>query len=290
MPLRVREEAMPEDFSAWVGRVEAAADTISARQARQMAATLGVEGQFEDGAPLPPLWHWMGWTPETPMSGLGPDGHPARGGFLPPVPLERRMWAGGRLRFHAPLVIGERIERRSEILKVAEKTGSTGQMVFVTVRHEVAGAAGPAISEEQDIVYVAMPDRFVPPPPVAAPEDPLWSEPVAVDTVRLFRFSALTFNGHRIHYDLPYARGVEKYPGLVVHGPLQAMLLMEAARRRNPGHVPSGFRFRGVRPLFAHEDLRLEGQAAADGAGALVTVNGEGLVCMQAEIGWREMA
>jgi 3-methylfumaryl-CoA hydratase len=281
---------MTSAFDPWLGRVEEAHDRISARQARQMAATLGVEIAAVDGAMLPPLWHWMGWTPETPMSGLGPDGHPARGGFLPPVPLERRMWAGGRLRFHAPLVIGERIERRSEILKVAEKTGSTGQMVFVTVRHDVVGAAGPAISEEQDIVYVAMPDRFVPPPPVAAPEDPLWSEPVAVDTVRLFRFSALTFNGHRIHYDLPYARGVEKYPGLVVHGPLQAMLLMEAARRRNPGHVPSGFRFRGVRPLFAHEDLRLEGQAAADGAGALVTVNGDGLVCMQAEIGWREMA
>ena len=154
-------------FGPWVGRVEEARDIVTARHARQMAATLDVSGpSFADGDPLPALWHWMGWTPETPMAELGPDGHPAKGGFLPPVPLERRMWAGGRLEFLAPLRIGETLHRRSEILNVAEKTGSTGRMVFVTVRHEVTGQDGLAIREEQDIVYIAMPDRFTPPPPV----------------------------------------------------------------------------------------------------------------------------
>ena len=214
------------------------------------------------------------------MTELGPDGHPARGGFLPPVPLERRMWAGGRLRFHAPLRIGEEMRRRSEIVKLSEKTGSTGAMVFVTLRHEVHGSAGLAIEEEEDIVFIAMPERFTPPPPVAAPAAD-WVEPVRVDEVRLFRFSALTFNAHRIHFDLPYATGVEKYPGLVVHGPLQAMLLMQAARARRGGAVPAGYRIRGVRPAFHFDALTLQG--SGDG---VATVNGDGLVCMQAEMAW----
>ncbi|ESW62138.1 MAG: acyl dehydratase [Rhodobacter sp. CACIA14H1] len=271
---------MTGTFDPWVGRVEEAVDTVSPRQARQMAATLGVACDCAAGAVLPVLWHWMGWTPEAPMAELGPDGHPARGGFLPPVPLERRMWAGGRLRFHAPLRIGQEMRRRSEIVKVSEKTGTTGRMVFVTFAHRVEGSEGLAVEEEQDIVYIAMPDRFTPPPPVAAPVAD-WAEPVAVDEVRLFRFSALTFNAHRIHFDLPYATGVEKYPGLVVHGPLQAMLLMQAARARRGGAVPAGYRFRGVRPAFHFDALTLQG--AGDG---VATVNGDGLVCMQAGMEW----
>jgi len=275
---------MSGEFQPWVGRVEEALDIISPRQARQMAATLGVQGDFREGAPLPPLWHWMGWAPETPLAGLGQDGHPVRGGFLPPVPLERRMWAGGRLTFEGALRIGEVLQRQSEILKVVEKTGTTGQMVFVTVRHEITGAAG-RIEEEQDIVYVAMPDRFTPPPPVQAPPA-AWTEPVAADTVRLFRFSALTFNAHRIHFDLPYAMGVEKYPGLVVHGPLQAMLLMETVRARREGACPGTWRFRGLRPAFHFDTLSLQGQAQVADNQTLATVNGEGHICMQAEAGW----
>lgn len=219
------------------------------------------------------------------MAGLGSDGHPARGGFLPPVPLERRMWAGGRVEFLAPLTIGEPITRHSEILKVTEKTGNTGQMVFVTLRHTLSGAAGLAIREEQDIVYVAMPDRYTPPPPVPAPE-PEWSDPVTADTVRLFRFSAVTFNAHRIHFDLPYATEVEKYPGLVVHGPLQAMLLMQAALAHRTGAAPRDFRFRGLRPAFHSDSLCVQGQTEAAGRQGLCTVNGDGLICCQAEIGW----
>jgi 3-methylfumaryl-CoA hydratase len=271
---------MTGEFDAWVGRVEEAEDCVTPRAARQLAATLQAEGPFNPGDPLPPLWHWLGWTPEVPMSGLGSDGHPARGGFLPPVPLERRMWAGGRLEFLAPLMIDEPLRRTSTILKVAEKLGATGRMVFVTVGHEVYGARGLAIREEQDIVYVAMPDRYTPPPPVVA-EAADWAQPVTVDTVRLFRFSAVTFNAHRIHFDLSYATAVEKYPGLVVHGPLQAMLLMQAAVARS-GHLPQSYRFRGVRPAFHGDALTLQGSG-----GRLCTVTGEGFVCMQAEIGWR---
>jgi 3-methylfumaryl-CoA hydratase len=277
---------MADEFEAWVGRVEEATDTIFPQQVRRMALTLDQPCDSTEGAVLPPLWHWMGWAPEAPMASLGPDGHPARGGFLPPVPLERRMWAGGRLTFHRPLRVGVALRRRSEILKVAEKTGSAGRMVFVTVRHEVSMPEGLAVTEEQDIVYIAMPDRFSPPPPVAAPERPVWEEAIAMDTVRLFRFSAMTFNAHRIHYDLDYAQRVEKYPALVVHGPMQAMLLMAAARRHRRETMPASYRYRGVRPLFHTDRPRLLGEAEAGGQQAVCTATGEGLVCMQAEVGW----
>jgi 3-methylfumaryl-CoA hydratase len=273
---------MSGEFDAWIGRTETTEDVIGPRQTRQMAATLGAA--VPEGL-LPPLWHWMGWQPETPMAGLGPDGHPARGGFQPPVPLERRMWAGGRLTFHAPLALGAPMRRRSEILKVSEKTGTTGRMVFVTVGHSVEGPEGLAVTEEQDIVYVAMPERFSPPPAQPAPEGPAWTEAEAMDTVRLFRFSALTFNAHRIHFDLPYAQEVEKYPGLVVHGPLQAMLLMGAAIQHR-GAQPVRFRFRGVRPLFHSDPVTLAGWPEQDGAQALAVVTGGGVMTMQAEIGW----
>lgn len=285
---------MSGTFDAWIGRTEDATDTISPRQARQLAATLGqtaAADATDDGADLPPLWHWIGWSYDTPMTGLGVDGHTARGQFLPPVPLERRMWAGGRLTFHRALKIGEHMHRRSEILKVSEKTGGTGNMVFVTVGHQIFGKDGLAVTEEQDIVYVAMPKAFVPPAPIAAPVSALWVENPIIDTVRLFRFSALTFNGHRIHYDLPYAKDVENYPGLVVHGPLQAMMLIEAARRHKNRATPTSYRYRGVRPLFHFNTLRLMAQdltaeSEADAAQALCTATEENVVCMQATVTW----
>ena len=278
---------MSTTFNAWIGRTEQAEDTITPRQARQMAATLGSDGDLPvKGDPLPPLWHWMGWQNDTPMAGLGPDGHPARGGFLPPVPLARRMWAGGRLTFHGPLQIGHPMQRRSEILKVAQKSGAAGDMVFVTVGHHIHGPEGLAVIEEQDIVYMAMPDQFTPPTPVIAAGAPAWCDPVAMDSVRLFRYSALTFNAHRIHFDLPYATGVEKYPGLVVHGPMQSMLLMGAACRHAAGAKPQTFTFRGIRPLFHFDALRLMGWPAVETMQPLGTVIDGDITCMQAQIGW----
>jgi 3-methylfumaryl-CoA hydratase len=280
------------DFAAWVGRTQEEEDSVSAHRAAMLAATLDLDSAARrgrgigEGGPLPALWHWVAFLPDAPMAALDTDGHPRRGGFLPPVPLERRMWAGSRLSFRGGIRIGETIHRRSEILRVSAKTGSTGRMVFVTVGHRLSTGRGLAIEEEQDIVYMAMPERFTPPPAVAAPAEPAWEETVPIDTARLFRFSAATFNAHRIHYDLAYATGVEKYPGLVVHGPLQAILLIEAAQRRHDGAPPAAFRFRGVRPLFHFDALRLLGSAPEGAEQELATATGEGAVCMQARIIW----
>lgn len=280
------------EFSAWVGRVETAADSVTIQQVSGLAATLDLDEAARErlglvaGGVLPALWHWLAFLPTAPMSGLGPDGHPKRGGFLPPVPLERRMWAGGRLQFLAGIRIGEALERQSTILSVKDKAGRAGRMVFVTVEHRFSTEQGLAIIEEQDIVYVAIPERFTPPPPVAPPSPAAFAEAVAMDTVKLFRFSAVTFNGHRIHYDLDYSREVEKYPGLVVHGPLQAVLIMEAARRNRDGAVPKSYSFRGVRPLFHDEPVQVVGSAVEAGEQQLATVNGEGHACMQATVTW----
>lgn len=273
-------------YDDWIGRVEVAKDAVTLRDARRMEALLDADrapDRIEDGAPLPPLWHWLAFAPIVGMGGLGRDGHPALGGFLPPVTLERRMWAGGRVTFGAALRIGEVLTRRSEIVKIAEKTGSAGRMVFVTVSHHVTGATG-EVTENQDIVYVAMPEQFSPPPPVPLAEG-AWQQPFAATSTRLFRYSALTFNGHRIHYDLPYAQEVEKYPGLVVHGPLQATLLMEAARARS-GSEPLALKYRGVRPLFPEDDPRVVGWPVAEGKQALGVATAAGLMTMQAEIEW----
>ncbi len=279
------------DMQDWIGRVEEASDRVGPHAVGALAATLDYDGGEQarmglcEGGPLPPLWHWLGFLPQVEQSRLDRDGHPKRGGFLPPVPLERRMWAGGRLQFHDELRIGEVLHRRSEILKISEKQGATGRMVFVTVGHHITTPRGLAVTEEQDIVYVAMPDRFNPPPPVAPPAGPEWVDDIAIDTVRLFRFSAVTFNAHRIHFDLPYAQDVEKYPGLVVHGPLQAILLMEAARRRS-GRAPVTYQFRGIRPLFHTDRLQLTGQPTEGATQPLCTV-AEGVhVCMQARVSW----
>ncbi len=284
--------AIDGSFDAWLGKVEEATDSVTIQQAEALAATLDLSEserarrEITPGGPLPPLWHWLAFTPKARMAILGPDGHPKRGGFLPPVPLERRMWAGGRLVFNALPRIGEPLRRRSEIIGIKEKIGGAGRMVFVTVRHTLSGEKGVSIEEEHDIVYVAIPERFTPPPLVAAPPDPVWQEAVAVDPVLLFRYSAVTFNGHRIHYDLPYVTEIEHYPGLVVHGPLQATLLLEAAVRQRDGGQPVTFQFRGVRPLFHFESVTLMGSAVEDGKQAVAAVNGDGHVTMQAQVTW----
>ncbi|WP_299440075.1 MaoC family dehydratase N-terminal domain-containing protein [uncultured Rhodospira sp.] len=284
--------ADPQDESprAAIGRFQTATDQATPVPAKLLQATLNDAAvDPAHGDPLPPLWHWLYFLPDATMSNVGSDGHPKRGGFLPAVPLERRMWAGGRLTFHDDgLRVGDILTKDSEILDVQEKSGKAGDMVFVTVRHRVSSPRGLSVEEEQDIVYIAMPTTFKPPPPQEAPADPAWRDDLTIDPVRLFRYSALTFNGHRIHYDRRYAMDVEKYPGLVVHGPLQAMLLMESARR----HVPSGrvasYSFRGVRPLFDFDTVALHGYGRDDGGHDLMTVNGDGLIGMKATVHWAE--
>ena len=236
----------------WVGRSERARDRIGAERARALQATLDrMQPPLADGDPLPPLWHWLYFWTIVPRSGLGRDGHPALGGFLPPVGTARRMWAGSRVRFPGELRIGEWAERLSTIAAVTTKTGRTGRLVFVTVRHEIAGSAGPAIIDEHDIVYredrgAGAAGRAGEPAPAGA----AYTERVHADPTMLFRYSALTFNGHRIHYDRDYATGIEGYAGLVVHGPLLATLMIGLARRSWPERTITGFEFRGHRPII----------------------------------------
>jgi 3-methylfumaryl-CoA hydratase len=249
---------MNASHSEWIGRTEEAEELIAPGPVQATAATLDdTTTVFALGSPLPPLWHWSFFLPRVPQSGLGPDGHPHRGGFMPPIELPRRMFAGARMRFHRPLVIGDVARRQSEIREVSEKAGRTGRLAFVTVRHRIQQSGEVCIEEEQDIVYreagppIAAPERreFAPAPAGS------WSRVVTPDPTLLFRFSALTFNAHRIHYDRDYATG-EGYPGLVVHGQLAAVMLVELVRSHSPQSV-SAFTFRALAPLFDTGPFRL---------------------------------
>jgi len=273
-------------WTEWVGRTEIRVDTVSATPVRAMEATLGrPPADLRTGDDVPPLWTWLFFLPLAPMGEVGPDGHPRRGDFLPPIALPRRMWAGSRCAFHGPLRIGDEITRTSTLLKVSEKSGAAGPLIFVTVQHETSVQGRPVLSEEQDLVFMNIPDRWQAPAPSPLPPC-VWRETVAIDPVVLFRFSALTFNGHRIHYDRTYATEVEHYPGLVVHGPAQALLLFDAARRRHPDRRPARFSFRGVRPLFDFDAISLNGAPREDGGLDLFTANGEDAIGMQAALHW----
>jgi 3-methylfumaryl-CoA hydratase len=261
------EHAM-QDLHTWVGRSETVRDTISATPVRALQATLD-HGPIDvqAGMPLPPLWHWLYFLPLHRQSEIGPDGHAMRGGFLPPVPLPRRMWAGSQFEFRAPVRVGDAVERTSTIADVTVKQGRTGTLVFVKVRHELRGngAAEPAIVEFHDIVYRdAKKPGDAEPPPQASPTGAAWHRTLVPDDVLLFRYSALTFNGHRIHYDRRYVTEVEGYPGLVVHGPLIATLLLDLLRRHAPEAEVASFRFKAVRPAFDGHPLHLNGQRRGD--------------------------
>ena len=257
------------DVAAWVGRQETRHDQIGATPVQALAAALDhPAAPVPAGTPLPPLWHWLYFLPLHRASDLGPDGHARLGGFLPPVPLPRRMWAGGRFEFHAPLRVGDAVERRSTIENIALKTGRSGPLAFVTVRHEVHanGAVAPALVEWHDIVYrEARRPGDADPPPRPPALQATWQHELVPDEVLLFRYSALTFNGHRIHYDRRYVTGVEGYPGLVVHGPLIATLLVDLLRREQPDARLAGFSFRAVRPTFDLNPFSVCGEPAPDG-------------------------
>jgi 3-methylfumaryl-CoA hydratase len=274
------------ELRAWEGRSETLRDEITAAPVRNLSATLDRADPLpQAGTELPPLWHWLYFLPGHRQSEIGPDGHARRGGFLPPVPLPRRMWAGGRLTWHAPLRVGDSIERTSRIASVSHKAGRSGDLVFVLVRHEVRNAQGLALTEEHDIVYRPLAQPGDPaPPPQAAPADAPWSREIVPDPVLLFRYSALTFNGHRIHYDRSYVTEVEGYPGLVVHGPLIATLLADLARRERPGAALRSFSFRAVRPTFDLYPFRVNGQPSEDGRKVqLWAQDHESWLTMQAE-------
>lgn len=271
-------------LKTWIGREEARVETLAPEPAQTLAATLDRDETYAVGAALPPLWHWLHFLPRAPMREIGPDGHPKRGGFLPPVPLERRMWAGSRIEFLSPLIIGKTIEKRSRIQSVEHKAGRGGDLVFVSVEHAYSAGGEAWIREEQDIVYRAMPEPGAPlPSPQPAPQDAGFSREITPDPVLLFRYSALTFNGHRIHYDAPYAREVEGYPGLVVHGPLIATLLLDLLRREKPQARVTHFAFRALSPLFHTAPFRVNGAFSAPTQARLWASTLEGGLAMQAE-------
>jgi 3-methylfumaryl-CoA hydratase len=257
-----------EHLRDWIGRKQTRTDVATSFQPRALVATLDTgDPEPKDGDPLPPAWHWMYFVDLAPAGKLGPDGHAERGEFLPPVPLPRRMWAGSRFRFSSPLRIGETIRRDSEIVSVQPKTGATGPMVFVVVRHTVSGAGGGSFVEEHDIVYrEAAKPGDAGPQIKAAPTDATWSKTVTADPVMLFRYSALTFNGHRIHYDHPYVTEVEGYGGLVVHGPLMGTMMIELARRSRPDRAPATYEFRAMSPVFHTMAFTVNARQESDGS------------------------
>lgn len=241
-----------EDLERWLGRSESRHDVVGPTPVAALAATLDRDDPApEAGDALPPLWHWLYFLPLHRLSASGRDGHADRGGYLPPVALPRRMWAGSRVVFHRPLRVGDAMQRISRVRDVQWKEGRSGSLVFVVVRHEISVGGVIALTEEQDIVYREAPrPGHVVPAPAEYPATAAWMRAIEPDPVLLFRYSALTFNSHRIHYDRPYATGVEGYPGLVVHGPLIATMLVDLLRRHRPGAVMTRFTFRAVSPLF----------------------------------------
>ncbi len=263
-----------EAWRAWIGRSEESRDTIDPLRARAMQAALDDPGApLGPGDALPPLWHWLYFWTVAPRADLGPDGHPARGGFLPPIDLPRRMWAGSRVAFPRPLPIGAQATRHSEIADVRLKEGRSGPLAFVTVRHRIGTEEGICIEEEQDLVYGAAPmPGAAPRPGEPAPATAAWRREIVPDPVLLFRYSALTFNGHRIHYDRKFSTEVESYPGLVVHGPLLATLMVELARRERPEARVARFEFRAERPIFDTAPFVVGGAPAPGGTSAEVWI------------------
>lgn len=279
---------MSQDLTDWTGRSATATDLLRPFPADALAATLDRDETYPHGAALPDLWHWLYFLPLHRLSESGRDGHAAKGGFLPPVPLPRRMWAGSRFRFLRPLTIGAEATKTSTIARVEPKQGRSGPLCFVTVSHDVRQDGQHCIAEEHDIVYREDPAPGAPAPVAQpAPEGSDFSRTIHPDPVLLFRYSALTFNGHRIHYDQPYATGVEGYPGLVVHGPLLATLLMDLLRRQTDAPV-AGFSFRALATITDTDDFSVHGARRDDGSIRLWARRADGALAMDADATLRD--
>ncbi|WP_426518129.1 FAS1-like dehydratase domain-containing protein [Diaminobutyricibacter sp. McL0618] len=282
------------DYGTWVGRTEVVDDVASRSSVAQLAALLDrpIAAEHLDATPLFPTGHWMQFTPTAAESELGADGHPRLGGFMPPLDLPRRMWAGSTIEYHAPIMPGQRLRKTSTIESITPKTGSSGRLCFVVLRHDIDAGGRPAITERQTVVYrepveraTAMPTGPQPPREATdAPDGWDWTSTATPDEIILFRFSALTFNSHRIHYDLPYASDVEGYPGLVVHGPLSATMLVSSFLDRRPGATITHFEFTARTPVFARERLHIVGRSDGQNAEELAVIAPEGQTAVAARI------
>lgn len=271
-----------DEWSAWLGRRTMAEAVLQADQANRMAVTLDRDPSFQPGDALPPLWHWLYFHDLAKAADLGQDGHPKLGLFLPPVPLPRRMWAGGSFVFHTPLRLSDTVTRTSVIRSITPKAGRSGALYFVTVEHTVTTEGVLNLVEEQHLVYRELTSEAPASQAQAAPPVADYAQSYTLDSTALFRYSALTFNGHRIHYDVDYCRTVEGYPNLVIHGPLVATLLLDLyCQQGQPAHW---FRYRARTPLFLPNAFAVNGKT--DEAGTrLWASNHEGGLAMEAEVG-----
>jgi len=273
------------DWEEWVGRTTRSEAFLDPAQANRMAVTLDRQPEFVAGDALPPAWHWLYFHDLVPASRLGGDGHPALGVTMPPVPLPRRMWAGGSLTFLEPLRLGGQAERTTRIASITPKSGRSGDLFFVSIEHEISAGGRTALRELQTIVYRELnPEGAGAAPPPVAPDAADYSDLWEVDSVALFRYSALTFNGHRIHYDVDYARSVEGYDDLVIHGPLIATLLLDAATSR--GHDIETFAYRAKSPMLLPNAFTVNGRLGDD-SGLLWAAATDGRLAMEAEVGLR---
>lgn len=278
-------EINPEiSYGDWTPTVETVSETIDLTQVRKFANVLDIdETTFEDGGELPSMWHWLFFLLRAPTAQIGPDGHPRRGGFFPPVELQRRMFAGEQATFHKPLTIGQPATRTGTITRLDEKEGRSGRMVLVSAHYRIEQGGEVCIEDTHDIIYIAGGGGAVPAPGPDAftPPDGAWHREVKADPVLLFRYSALNFNSHRIHYDAEYAKNEEGYPGLVVQGPLTALLLAELARA-NMAATMTRYSFRGRAPIFEPWPFHLVGQPGGDGSVDLQAVRNDATVAMTA--------
>ena len=276
-----------QQFSGWIGKTQSASSILTIGPMEGLAATLDRNSTaFSIGDALPPLWHWLYFLETSKKSELAEDGHPHRGDFLPPIDLPRRMWAGSRLNFIRPLLAGETIKRSSTIQSIKLKQGRSGSLGFVCVAHELSDSSGVLLIEEHDIVYRGMPTGTVSAQsPLKAGEDHDFARTVTPDPVLLFRYSALTFNGHRIHYDRAYAKDVESYPGLVVHGPLLATFLLELFADNYPEATLASFSFKAIKPVFDIDSFQVCGNKPDNtGNTKLWIADNAGNLCMEARV------
>jgi len=272
------------DYTDYLGRTRSLRDTLTAAPLRAMRALLDLPPDAPaPGTALPCLWHWLYFLEPARQSQLGDDGHPRRGGFLPPIPLPRRMWAASALRFHAPLCVGQTLVRQSTIRSIDRKRGRTGELAFVVLAHQYRHGQSLLLEEEQTLVFrtPAQPESLHDDPP-AAPAEADFSRVFTADGTLLFRYSALTFNAHRIHYDRDYARDEEHYPALVVHGPLLATLMLESLREAQPELQLRAFRFRALRPVFTQSPVTIAGRGTDTGQWRLWVADAGGGLCMEA--------
>lgn len=249
----------------WVGKQDKTSDQIYPTPVKALALSLNLNAQALLKAPLRPVWHWLYFLPMSPLAETGPDGHTRRGSFLPPTPLPRRMWAGSNITFHAPIAIGDSLKRHSTVQSVEHKKGRSGDLVFVTVNHQIYRKSTLCIDELHHLVFRQIPEENKQPPtPPSAPKNSHWSYQITPDPVLLFRYSALTFNSHRIHYDYPYTTEKEGYPGLVVHGPLVATLLLDLLHRHLPNAWVKHYKFKAISPTFCSAPIGIHGRLEED--------------------------